>query len=508
MGEAVAPSSRKRQPVVVVSFAWLNKTFKYFHLSNKLLSQKTFKFTPRIPREPFEGPSGIIEDDFTNRISLAPTIEKAIAAVEYLRPHLYVGDARAYAGDDIPVINLSQTACTQKLGMKYDDNFDMQEWLAKVDRGLQKQLKGLPPTGVKAKNIQKMIGSLKKQTGSYEDEWYGIDSPKELPAWLRDKFYACVPDSNRTREVWSVRPIRLIYAGRTDAYEYDQDLVVLSNAMVQYLARIGVSLPRNSELYEETTKGKSLPKDQRPMASSRQPTGGSGIEVPWGWANKTFKYFHLSETMLGSNEQFLFTPRLPRYPFGNIEDNFTKRVSLAPSIERALAALDYENRSFLYAGDIRQVSGDEIETLPLSNKVCSDRLGARYGENFHMFKWLIRLNNPLTDEIKKVKPGSKEEDDIASKLRDLKNVLDNRKYNYGPVNLPGWLKDKFYACVPDANKTKEQWALGPTNLFYVGLMHYGHKTIILSNGIVEHLKSLGVKIPQTSASDVIKWGSY
>ena len=69
----------------------LQQHFTHFHLSRKYLGD-TFRFTPRVPPEPFIDKDGnTIEDDFTERISLAADIEDARDAIsDYGATYYYI----------------------------------------------------------------------------------------------------------------------------------------------------------------------------------------------------------------------------------------------------------------------------------------------------------------------------------------------------------------------------------------------------------------------------------
>jgi hypothetical protein len=111
-----------------------------------------------------------------------------------------------------------------------------------------------------------------------------------------------------------------------------------------------------------------------------------------------FKVFHLSSKLLGDSEQtggFEFTPRVPSSPmFG--EDNFTKRISLAPNINRAIFALDsltikqqkYGRHFYVYAGDLRSDPSDDIDTVKLNVEIrrCNKDLSYTQRINYRELK--------------------------------------------------------------------------------------------------------------------------
>jgi len=160
-----------------------------------------------------------------------------------------------------------------------------------------------------------------------------------------------------------------------------------------------------------------------------------------------FSVFHISNKFLGDN--FAFTPRIPQDPWGAIEDDFTERVSLAPNIDKAEKAVEGP-RPYIYAGDIKGYSGDEVETIDLAKRVktCPKSPNNTYGVNFDLLRWLEHLDDTEQISIK-----------LARKLFNSQNV--------SPKTLPRKLKDQFFGCVPDAKETKEVWSIEPVQLLHV-----------------------------------------
>jgi len=174
---------------------------------------------------------------------------------------------------------------------------------------------------------------------------------------------------------------------------------------------------------------------------------------------ETFNWFHLSEKQLGSGDYFRFTPRVPKDPWVPMEDDFTKRISLAPSIKKAIEAVGgmSKMREHIYAADIKGYSGDDVNTIELATtfKNCPKTPGNKYGTKFSMSKWLRYLNKK--DELT---PDEKRNKAIKAALT-ITAPESYRTYEPTPVELPKRLRDEFYACVPDANKTKEVWTTEP-----------------------------------------------
>lgn len=164
---------------------------------------------------------------------------------------------------------------------------------------------------------------------------------------------------------------------------------------------------------------------------------------------RQFNHFHLSSKFLGE-PYFQFTPRIPSEPYidadGNtIEDNFTKRVSLAKTIDDARMAIkDYgKTHYYIYAtqtdNNIIQVK-DNIPTCPKNPP-------KKYGVKFNLINWLKK------NEPEEIKNAENEEGSIHSLT---------------PADLSPKVKDEFKGCVPDANITDEEWKLKPLNMLFVG----------------------------------------
>jgi hypothetical protein len=164
-----------------VSFKFLNNLFKVFHISSRLLNPKKFTFTPRIPSNPFEDGRDRIEDDFTKRISLGPTIEKCIEALSGLdeMAFLYAADFRLIPDDDVEVIKLATVYF---------------------------------PTCVKNLSTSSNRYGSKGYKLAHFLDYKGIESEE----WqeIKEKYMkGCVPDSKTTKEMWSLKPVSMHYIG-------------------------------------------------------------------------------------------------------------------------------------------------------------------------------------------------------------------------------------------------------------------------------------------------------
>lgn len=177
----------------------LSKIFKVFHLSE--VDIKGGKFTPRIPKAPAQG-----EDDFTPRISLAPSISKALEALSDSKSTIYMsvyaGDLLGVPDDDIEYYDLQARLpkCPKAGKRKYGEpGWSFGEWL-------------------KA-NKQKAI------------------SPKDLPDQYRQQFYGCVPDADETEELWSLQPIRLYHLGQIVTDDPSEPTIELKPSAVKLIDR-------------------------------------------------------------------------------------------------------------------------------------------------------------------------------------------------------------------------------------------------------------------------------
>jgi len=165
----------------------LQQHFTHFHLSRKYLGE-VFKFTPRVPPEPFIDKEGnVIEDNFTKRISLAADIEDARDAIsDYGATYYYIYATQKTKNIDPVEDNLPN--CPKDPPKEYGDNFNMKKWLRK--------------------NKPQELSVLKAKRG------HDINiSPAVLSPDIRKKFKGCVPDSNETHEEWSLTPLGMIFIG-------------------------------------------------------------------------------------------------------------------------------------------------------------------------------------------------------------------------------------------------------------------------------------------------------
>jgi len=162
-----------------------------------------------------------------------------------------------------------------------------------------------------------------------------------------------------------------------------------------------------------------------------------------------FTHFHLSRIFLGE-PTFTFTPRVPSEPYidqeGNvIEDNFTKRVSLAADIEDARDAIKDYGGTYYYIYATQKTKG--IDSIEDNLPDCPKNPPEEYGSEFNMKKWL-RKNEPQEIRMLKAKRG-----------HDI---------NLSPAVLSPNVKQQFAGCVPDSNETHEEWSLTSLGMVFIG----------------------------------------
>lgn len=199
----------------------LEKLYKYFHVSLNLLinvndDNKTFIFTAKVPSEPFTDDDGsIVEDDFTDRVSLASDVESCLTALPEKsggnKLYLYGVDLKNDHSDDIETLSLKKMIdkCPVINGKKYGQDFNLLDWLnslSKTDYNIIKKVK-----------YDEMIQDLPdlKNELSYEDFVFTdfITAPSDLPDKYKNLFYACVPDADYTNEFWSLKNLKMDYLG-------------------------------------------------------------------------------------------------------------------------------------------------------------------------------------------------------------------------------------------------------------------------------------------------------
>lgn len=198
------------------------------------------------------------------------------------------------------------------------------------------------------------------------------------------------------------------------------------------------------------------------LEKNKNRTWQEGDKIPLSRLESSFKVFHLSNHYLGPN--FTFTPRVPLDAYMSAgdgatpEDDFTKRISLAPSIKKAAASTSDGLRRFIYVGDIEGYDGDEVDTLDLAAQIpnCPSSKSNKYGENFSLVKWVMS----------QIDSGRLHPSTEKSLVRRVEDHWDGSR-ELSPKSLPRTFRDQFHGCVPDAKRTKEMWSLEATQLLNV-----------------------------------------
>lgn len=142
---------------------------------------------------------------------------------------------------------------------------------------------------------------------------------------------------------------------------------------------------------------------------------------------------------------------------GTIEDDFTERVSLSNSIINCLYALPESGGDDNYY--IYGYNGDSSNFVNTRESFKKCPLG--YGKDFDLNKWISTLPLVVRKEIQTMKDNT-----------DIFNISD----------LPIKYRDKFYACVPDANENYEYWSLEPITMDYLGVINpYDNENLNIYN---------------------------
>ena len=179
-----------------LDLATISDDYNYFHLSwNRFVIDKdgeTFTFTPRVPENPFGWMNGSIEDDFTPRVSLSPTVKGCLEALPD------DSDGRWYVygtkqTDNIVSVRDYFEACPDDYGTA----FNLRTWIESLPQEDQYAIK----------NYSEHLDMELSGTGTW-----GINV-SDLPLQYRDMFYGCVPDAMQHDEYWSLEPITMDYLG-------------------------------------------------------------------------------------------------------------------------------------------------------------------------------------------------------------------------------------------------------------------------------------------------------
>ena len=205
------------------------------------------------------------------------------------------------------------------------------------------------------------------------------------------------------------------------------------------------------------------------------------IVLKWDEVDSIFKIFHLSSVKLGEEDEHEFTPRLPRYPMQDntgavIEDDFTPRVSVAPTIRQCYDALMKKDKKlYLYAADSRKLNTDDVKVLDLGAEFekCKQRLSSP------------EMNNTYGAQVK---PAP-----FELQYYLMSKGLDP-EYSK-PSELPRQFMMDWKNCVPDAGQsevagTGEEWVLEPTNMFFIGETDDTNETVEITKRASNLIDSL------------------
>jgi len=235
-----------------INYAQIEAVFKYFHVSDtKLGKRDTFIFNPRVPRTPYVHNNYRIEDDFTERVSLAPRIVDAMQAGADGR-YVYAGDFKIFNDDDIKAIDLMKYWRKCPFAVGGVEDFNMRTWLEDIykerfnDDSIRVIMRngdaavhgnaGAVDTANANRYIQvysdkkdKTLLRLPVKTGLM-----GYFGPRDLPDDLQKLWYACVPDADETHEKWSTDDVKMVFVGMRDS-----GTIHLSETATEILMKLG-----------------------------------------------------------------------------------------------------------------------------------------------------------------------------------------------------------------------------------------------------------------------------
>jgi len=156
--------------------------------------------------------------------------------------------------------------------------------------------------------------------------------------------------------------------------------------------------------------------------------------------DRLFEWYHISSSWIGDDVGTVMEPRVPRHPYEDedgrvIEDEFDPRISLAPTIDKALEALGSAATGHIYAVDIKDKSGDEIETRVPYGSHCPSSPNNEYGKDFNWEKYARHSGVDPDDDLHR--------------------------------------EEGVISCVPDQQTTQEAWHRSELWMVYVGQLKKG-----------------------------------
>lgn len=176
----------------VTSFRELEMMFPFFHVSWDKPDDEDNRviFRPRVPESTWMDMKGdVIEDNFTPRVSLSKTVKGAQGAVDGggSRPYLYAVSSSEASRVSLLDVSEEVRRCRQRIeGEKeYGPDFNFLDFLND--------------------NIQYI-----------PDDMSGVDGPADLTDEGRKLWRGCVPDAEKTQEVWALEPVELLFLGAID----------------------------------------------------------------------------------------------------------------------------------------------------------------------------------------------------------------------------------------------------------------------------------------------------
>jgi hypothetical protein len=230
--EKFSKDIQKEMIVYKIPMVDLENLYKYFHISEDYLinddSEKTFVFTAKVPYQPFtDDDMNIIEDDFTPRVSIAPSIKMCLHALpdegDSEQLYLYGVDLKNDSSDDIETVNLKEMLdrCPIINGEKYGEDFSLGEWLEALDIKQYREIQKWYYEKT-VKDVPDIVGEVKYKDIDLSEF---IESPSDLPEKYKMLFYACVPDADTTNEFWSLKNLKMNYLGAFEGY-YDEVVIL------------------------------------------------------------------------------------------------------------------------------------------------------------------------------------------------------------------------------------------------------------------------------------------
>lgn len=219
---------------------------------------------------------------------------------------------------------------------------------------------------------------------------------------------------------------------------------------------------------------------------------------------KTYEYFHISKKFLHNDEtyqNFTFTVKRPKDPYldtdGNvIEDDFTKRISLAKTIKECIGGM-YTNGNeelYVYAIDLKNNKSDDIDTINLKSVMNKcPLLNGKYNTDFTLKEWLLSLDEENIEELQYLYLKGLIKDGEAKEVDYIHSEISVEDFICAPSDLPEKFRKLFYACVPDADENNEFWSINNLTMDYVGELiplKFGYKKLFYDMDGIEDIPNV------------------